>query len=156
MEIDGKREPPGGRLPLFLSMRYNNPRSAAYKASPLGGSCRRSRLMRGQLSDVSPSSGARGAPPSPQGRRLLPTTKNATPPKQGSVRLSINLTGRLRTFGRFVGNGLDRSVQYSRQHDVLGNSAPFGAILCAARSQRCGWVKTHPYITTRKRAFSTN
>ena len=35
-------------------------------------------------------------------------------------------------------------------------SAPFGAILCAARSQRCGWVKTHPYITTRKRAFSTN
>ena len=29
-------------------------------------------------------------------------------------RLSINLTGRLRTFGWFVGNGLDRSVQHYR------------------------------------------
>ena len=32
-------------------------------------------------------------------------------------------------------------------------NAPFGAILCAARSQRCGWVKTHPYITTRRKGF---
>ena len=44
--------------------------------------------------------------------------------------------------GRFVGNGLDRSVQLGRQYDVSGNSAPFGAIECAARSQRCGAVKT--------------
>ena len=41
-------------------------------------------------------------------------------------------------------------------YGVSGKCAPFGAILCAACSQRCGWVKTHPYITTRKRAFSTN
>ena len=41
-------------------------------------------------------------------------------------------------------------------YGVSGKCAPFGAILCAARSQWCGWVKTHPYITTRKRAFSTN
>ena len=32
-------------------------------------------------------------------------------PPWGKARLSINLTGRLRTFGGFVGNGLDRSVQ---------------------------------------------
>ena len=32
----------------------------------------------------------------------------------GNFRLSINLTGRLRTFGGFVGNGLDRSVQSSQ------------------------------------------
>ena len=64
--------------------------------------------------------------------------------------------GRLRTFGRFVGNGLDRSVRSSRKHDISGNRAPFGAILCAARSQRCGWVKTHPYITPEKRLFLAN
>ena len=58
--------------------------------------------------------------------------------------------------GRFVGNGLDRSVQPSRKYDISGNSAPFDAILCAARSQRCGWVKTHPYITARKKGFLTN
>ena len=39
---------------------------------------------------------------------------------------------------------------------IFRKSAPFGAILRAARSQRRGWVKPHPYITTRKRAFSTN
>ena len=32
----------------------------------------------------------------------------------GKKAMSINLMGRLRTFGRFVGNGLDRSVQSSR------------------------------------------
>ena len=55
---------------------------------------------------------------------------------------------------RFVGNGLDRSVRLCQWYDIARERAPFGAILCAARSQRCGWVKTHPYITTRKRAFS--
>ena len=35
-------------------------------------------------------------------------------PLGGKLRLSINLTGRLQTFGRFVGNGLDRSVRLSR------------------------------------------
>ena len=56
-------------------------------------------------------------------------------------------------FCRFVGRGLDPSLQPNRYFDVSGNSAPFGAILCAARSQRCGWVKTHPYITTGKGLF---
>ena len=69
---------------------------------------------------------------------------------------SINLLGRLQIFGWFVGNGLDRSVRSDRKYDISGSSAPFGAILYAARSQRCGWVKTHPYITTRKRDFSTS
>ena len=48
----------------------------------------------------------------------------------------------MRTSGRFVGNGLDRSVQLDGKYDISGNRAPFGAILCAARSQRCGAVKT--------------
>ena len=38
--------------------------------------------------------------------------------KGGTPRLSINLTEILRTFGRFVGNGLDRSVQPNQQHDI--------------------------------------
>ena len=57
-------------------------------------------------------------------------------------RLSKKLNGRLPFFGWFVGNGLDRSVRSSRQYDISGNGAPFGAILCAARSQRYGAVKT--------------
>ena len=33
------------------------------------------------------------------------------------------------------------------------NRAPFGAILCAARGQMCGWVKTHPYKSSGNRLF---
>ena len=47
--------------------------------------------------------------------------------------------------GWFVGNGLDRSVPPCQKHDISGNRAPFGAILCAARGHMCGWVETHPY-----------
>ena len=54
-------------------------------------------------------------------------------------------------FGRFVGNGLDRSVLPCQKHDISGNHAPFGAILCAARGQMCGWVETHPYKSSGNR-----
>ena len=33
------------------------------------------------------------------------------------------------------------------------NRASFGAILCAARGQMCGWVKTHPYKSSGNRLF---
>ena len=33
------------------------------------------------------------------------------------------------------------------------NCAPFGAILCAARGQMCGWVETHPYKSSGNRLF---
>ena len=62
----------------------------------------------------------------------------------------------LLAFRLFVGRGLDPSLPPSQWYDISENRAPFGAILCAARSQRCGWVKTHPYNTTRRRASSTN
>ena len=55
--------------------------------------------------------------------------------------------------GRFVGNGLDRSVLPYQKYDISGNHAPFGAILCAARGQMCGWVKTHPYKSSGNRLF---
>ena len=57
----------------------------------------------------------------------------------------FDLVHPLRPFGSFVGNGLDRSVPLYQKHDITGNHAPFGAILCAARGQMCGWVETHPY-----------
>ena len=62
----------------------------------------------------------------------------------------------LLAFRLFVGRGPDPSLPPSQWYDISENRAPFGAILCAARSQRCGWVKTHPYNTTRKRDFPTN
>ena len=55
--------------------------------------------------------------------------------------------------GRFVGNGLDRSVLPYQKYDISGNHAPFGAILCAARGQMCGWVETHPYKSSGNRPF---
>uniref|UniRef100_UPI003FEE77B6 hypothetical protein n=1 Tax=Gemmiger formicilis TaxID=745368 RepID=UPI003FEE77B6 len=59
----------------------------------------------------------------------------------------------LQPIGWFVGNGLDRSVCLAKSTTRRENCAPFGAILCAARGQMCGWVKTHPYKHPGNRLF---
>ena len=57
--------------------------------------------------------------------------KKSVRAKARTLRLSINLMGILRTFGWFVGNGLDRSVQFcgSRPFSRRGGvTPPYGAI----------------------------
>ena len=42
---------------------------------------------------------------------------------------------------------------FSKSTTWRENHAPFGAILCAARGQMCGWVKPHPYKPSGNRLF---
>ena len=78
-------------------------------------------------------------------------------PLGGSHRLSINLTGRLRTFGRFVGNGLDRSVLPCQKHDATRKPRAVRRdfIRCARPAVRRG-QDTRPTLLPAKGLFPRN
>ena len=67
-----------------------------YMASPFGGSCRRNRLMRGQLPDICPSSGAFRATFPPRGR-LLPRDFMAKQKRGGHCPASFFIKRRRKT-----------------------------------------------------------